>query len=77
MDLEEVVCFELLVRPLEEQLDGLLQVGALGGRVIRHCIQGSPVQPPCRRVIPAIRTHTHPLSAPAPSLRWKVLSSNC
>ena len=54
--LVEVVCLELLVCPLEEQLDGLLQVGAFRGGVAGHRVQSPPVQPPCRSLVPA--THT-------------------
>lgn len=54
--LEEVVCLKLLVRPLEEQLDGLLQIGAFRGGLTGHSVQGSPVQSPSRSLIPA----THP-----------------
>ena len=50
--LKEVVPDKLLVGPFEEQLDGLLQVLALGHRVCGHTLQATPVQPPPCRLVP-------------------------
>ena len=51
--LKEVVSLELLVGPLEEQFDGLLQVRTSGSGIRGHRVCSTPVQPPCRGLVSA------------------------